>query len=130
MNGVKAMGIGILVLMSASPAAAAWVKVGSDGNGIDFYVDPTTIKKSGNFRRAWQLTNYTGEISEKSANHSLVGLWEYDCIEERNRVLQTTSYVGRMGTGQTNGTSSASTKWDYTVPRTVIESTMKFVCSQ
>ena len=44
-----------LVLIVATSVRAEWVKVGEDDGSV-VYVDPATLDKTGNMRRAWTLT--------------------------------------------------------------------------
>jgi hypothetical protein len=57
----------ILMLVVSSSAMAEWVWVGKS-EGFTTYVDPTTVRKSGNKVKLWRLTDY------KTAINSTAGL--------------------------------------------------------
>ena len=46
----------LLALCLSVPATAGWVKVGENDLG-DFFIDPDTIRRQGNFRKVWALTD-------------------------------------------------------------------------
>ena len=93
-----------LVMLFTSFAWADWVMLAKGTNGTQLYVDLQTVKKDGNFRKFWQLTNLTsrgvaGEMSRKSRV-------EIDCKEERVRALVVTEYSKPMADGVPLGESS------------------------
>ena len=78
-----------LVLLMTGPVYAEWVKV-SDGDeaGKTIYVNPATIRRNSNLVKMWQLYDYKtvqtiGGIRFLTAEEQ----WEFDCAEERGRVL-------------------------------------------
>ena len=58
-----------LVMLIASPAWAGWEEVtrGSSSGNV-FYIDPATIRKEGNRRKVWAITdlNKAGSLGELS----------------------------------------------------------------
>ena len=74
---------------SSGPAYAEWVKVsGGDEAEKTVYVDPATIRRNSNLVKMWQLQDYktvqtVGGIRFLTAKEE----WEFDCAEERSRVL-------------------------------------------
>lgn len=115
-----------LLAMVAAPAWAEWMKVSEDGNGVA-YIEPTTIRKTGEFRKVWVLI----DLKQKTSNGSLSmrGLWEFDCKEERNRVFSLSTHSGQMagGIALTSG-STAPGDWSDTPPNTSARAILTRVC--
>ena len=99
-----------LLTLAAAPAWAEWVKV-SDTDVAIVYIDPSTIRKDGNLRRVWGITDLkrrdmNGEMSRRV-------LYEYDCKEERFRILSMTGHAGPMANGKVvSEVNNASGKWN------------------
>ena len=110
---MKRLLIFTLLLLSSAPAYAEWVKVGDgDEAGKTVYVDPATIRRNSNLVKMWQLYDYktvqtVGGIRFLSAKEQ----WEFDCAEERSRVLALKEFSGNMGSGTMVDTNSQVGKW-------------------
>ena len=57
-------------------------------------------------------------------------LVEYDCKEERYRVLSISGHSGPMAGGETLGSDSSRGNWNYIAPGTIGETVLKFVCAK
>ena len=86
-----------LLLLVATSARAEWVKVGEDDGSV-VYVDPATLDKTGNMRRAWTLTNFKLARADNVA--SLRTLNDFNCKEGRRRTVFLVTYAGPMATGK------------------------------
>jgi hypothetical protein len=89
--------LALLLMLSVAPAWADWAKV-SEEDGIAFYIDPATVRKAGNLRRVSGLQDLTqngfaGVLSKRT-------LEEYDCVEEKTRIVLFFEYSGLMGNGE------------------------------
>ena len=88
-----------LLVLSSSPAYAEWIKVSDrDEAGKTVYVDPATIRRDSNLVKMWQFSDYktvqtVGGIRFLSAKEQ----WEFDCAEERSRVLGAQGILGQYG---------------------------------
>jgi surface-adhesin protein E len=116
--------IGLLTI-AATSANAEWVKVGGRGSDA-YYIDPASIQKDGNIRKAQTLTDLKvrgrhGELSRRSMD-------EYDCNARRRRVLSLTEHSGRMGDGNVLVSDQVGGKWYHVQPDTAGEIKMKAVC--
>lgn len=122
----------VLLLVGISPPAwAAWVFVASS-QGASQYVDPETIRKTQNGRRAWNLMDYANlqRDSEGESYRSEMVLSEFDCAGESFRSLQISYHSGRMGLGGVVWSGSSSTpKWRVVAPGSIGEVLLKSVCS-
>ena len=93
-----------------------------------FYIDPATISKDGNFRKVWEVQDLkqrgrSGEMSRRF-------LSEYDCKEERSRLLTRSAHSERMTGGKLLVMEDSPTEWSYIAPGTVGGFKLKVVCSK
>ena len=91
-----------LLVLSSGPAYAEWeLSSGDDEAGLTVYVDRDTIRRKGNLVKMWQLYDY--KTVQTVAGDSLLSIQrhnEYDCTEERTRMLAYTWFSSNMGKGQ------------------------------
>ena len=114
-----------LFLTATSHALADWMEYGKT-DGTTLYIDPLTIRKDGDLRKVWQLLELEkatpeGELSRRS-------LFEYDCKNERHRILDTTRHSGLKASGKVLGAGGESRDWQHIAPGTIIARFLKSVC--
>ena len=121
-----------LLLLSSGSAYAAWVKV-SDGDeaGRTVYVDPTTIRRNSNLVKMWQFYDYktvqtVGGVRFLTAEEQ----WEFDCAEERGRVVALKEFSGNMGSGTVVYTNSQVGKWIPVIPGSMGHTVWKVACGK
>ena len=115
-----------LALFAALPAWAAWQFM-TETDTERHYIDLSTIRASGNMRRAWTLVDWKVPFSD--GTRSIRAFIEYDCKEARSRMLDSTAFTGQMGTGDPfpdNGISQSN--WKFAAPNTVGETNLQIVC--
>lgn len=121
-----------LLVLSHEPAYAEWVKVrDGDEAGKTVYVDPVSIRRNSNLVKMWQFYDYktvqtVGGIRFLSAKEQ----WEFDCAEERGRVLALKEFSGNMGSGTMVVTNSQVGKWIPVMPGSINHTVWKVVCSK
>ncbi|MEO8134487.1 MAG: surface-adhesin E family protein [Betaproteobacteria bacterium] len=116
------------LMFAAAPAVADWVKV-LETDIVDQYVDPATIHRDGDLRKAWRLQNLKSPTPD--GQQSLRLLSEYDCKGGRMRILLGSSYTGPMATGQSLFLGAGvESEWDRVPPDSMGELVLKYVCSQ
>jgi hypothetical protein len=121
-----------LLVLSTSPAYAEWVKLSdSDETGKTVYVDPTTIRRNSNLVKMWQFYDYktvqtVGGIRFLTAKEQ----WEFDCAEERSRVLALKEFSGNMGSGTVVDTNSQVGKWEPVMPGSMSQTVWKIACGK
>lgn len=109
--------VGMLLLLSSAPAYAEWMKVSElKQEGSTVYVDPSTVRRNGTLVKMWTLVDYkTMQNSGDRSYLSQQAQSEYDCVDERVRMLAFGSYAGNMASGkQVSGTmfdSPETSKW-------------------
>jgi hypothetical protein len=111
----------LLLTAFSSSAMAEWVKVSNvDGGDITFYTDPSTIRKNGKLVKMWELQDYltarTGEnyLSVKIQN-------EYDCKNEKTRLLFLSTHSGHMGGGDLVEMNNNPGEWIPVPPASIIQ---------
>jgi len=121
-----------LLVLSSSPAYADWVKVSdSDEAGMTVYVDPATIRRNRNLVKMWQFYDYkTVQTVAGIGFLTVKEQWEFDCAEERRRVLALTEFSGNMGSGTVVYTNSEVGKWQPVAPSSIGQLLWKFACGK
>jgi len=122
----------MFLMLSSGNGYAEWVLVsGDDAAGLAVYVDPTTIRRNGNLAKMWQLYDY--KTVQTVAGDSLLSMKrfnEYDCMEERTRMLGYTWFSGNMGNGNVVYSTSEKQPWEPVVPRSINRSLWKVACNK
>jgi hypothetical protein len=119
--------LGALLLAISLPAVAEWVEV-AETDKVHVYLDPATIRKDGNLRKAWELQNL--KQRDKSGYLSRRFLWEFDCKEERRRSLSFSIHSEPMAGGNVLGSESETDPWHHIAPGTIAADILKRVCSK
>lgn len=110
----------LIVLLISTNAKAGWINLGkgySHDNTFTNYVDTTTIRKTGNMARMWDLMDF--ETAQKISNNGTNILFrssktqsEYDCKEKLQRQLYMSLYAENLGKGEVVLTDNNPTKWE------------------
>jgi hypothetical protein len=103
----KVILIFLLGLVSNS-AMAAWTQVVQNGSDA-VYADISTISKTGNKVKMWNLFNLTKRTGDNYM--SLKSLQEFDCKERKNRIVSYSTYSGSMGNGNMVKSSNRAHEW-------------------
>lgn len=121
----------LAALVSAIPLisfAQNWVKV-TTSELDNVYIDTISLKKNGNNRRVWVLSDY--KKKDKHGDLSNKVLSEFDCVEDRVKNLDYTMFNGNMGNGTvTTHIPSANSSWQFVSPGSVDDALLKFVCKK
>jgi hypothetical protein len=121
-----------ILLLSSGPAYAEWVKVSeSDEAGKTVYVDPATIRRNSNLVKMWQFYDYK-TVQTVGGNRFLTAKeqWEFDCAEERSRVVARKEFSGNMGSGTMVFTNSQVGKWLPVVPDSIGQTVWNVACGK
>jgi surface-adhesin protein E len=120
-----------LLLLSSGPAYAEWVKVGEADDGMTVYYDPATIRRNRNLVTMWQFYDYkTVQTVAGIGFLTVKEQWEFDCAEERSRVLALTEFSGNMGSGTVVYSNSEVGKWQPVATRSMGQLLWKFACGK
>jgi hypothetical protein len=121
-----------LLVLSSEPAYAEWVKVGDgDEAGRTVYVDPATIRRNSNLVKMWQFYDYKTVQTVGGVRFlSIKEQWEFDCAEERSRVLALKEFSGNMGSGTVVYTNSQVGKWIPVMPGSIGRTVWAVACTK
>jgi hypothetical protein len=123
---MKRLIFALLALGVSASVTAEWVKVGENEFGA-FFIDPDTIRSKGHFRQVWAITNMKKLVVERAKSYRVQ--WEYDCKEERSRVLYLSGHSRRLATGELLFSSAGPQTWEPTPPDTPDALIREIVCS-
>ncbi len=115
------------LMMLSGSAWAEWVMF-NESEKIQHFYDPATIRTDGNMRRVWQLVD--NKKRNKDGVMSLRARLEYDCKQERYRVLSISTHSEPMANGNILTTVSQSNDWEEIAPNTSSETMLKIVCAK
>lgn len=120
----------LLLLALSSGAAAEWTRVGRNRIGI-VYADPTTISRAGNLVTMWDLADYTEARTVSGKPHlSMRTQYEYDCEEQKSRLLEVSAYSGNMARGEAVFKDTNPRDWRPNPPDSGIATLWKFACGK
>ena len=125
----------LLGMLLAQPVWAEWLRLGETSSdtgrekAFAYYFDPATVRKTPNGRRAWAMWSYV-QIQDGSFGKYQTSkiLYEFDCADERSRILQLTFTSGPMGTGESVFSEAEPGHWLIPTPRSINEGALKAVC--
>lgn len=105
----------------------------TSANGIDVYVDDSTVKRSGDLARVW--VTFSLSVPERRMNGetylSFKTLREIDCTLERYRFLFISHHSEPLGRGRIlSSETTESDKFSYTAPGTLNHAVIKYACTQ
>ncbi len=109
---------------------AEWVGVGVNER-LTGYVDPTTIRKSGNTVKMWSLHDYkTAREFIGRTYMSSKFLHEYDCMEEQARQLHNSFHSGNMGRGDIVWSNNEPRNWQPISPGSLGKAKWEIACKK
>ena len=120
------------MLCAGSAAYAEWVRVVTNAVlTVVVYVDPDTIRHKGDIVRWWELWDFkTMQTGGGSPHLSSKMQMEYDCVEERRRILALVDFSGNMGDGHVVGDISTENKWVPVVPESLSQVMWNAACNK
>jgi len=124
---VKKIILSVLMAAMSTGAMAEWVGY-AESKTTAFYLDPATIRKDDNFRKVWSVQDL--KQRHKNGEMSLRLLQEFDCKEDRFRILSYSKHSGPMVSGEILGSQSSPSKWEYIPPETISNTLLEIVCRQ
>lgn len=124
----KAIFMMLLAIVSNS-AMAKWIEVSSSESATN-YADPASISRAGNLVQMWYLRDHkdTVRTSDGKPFVSAKMLREYDCKEEKSRVLYSSFHSEKMGEGEAVFSDSDPDKWMQIEPDSIGEDMWKIAC--
>jgi surface-adhesin protein E len=121
-----------LLFLSSGPAYAEWVSViSNDQAGMIVYADSDTIRHKGGLVKMWELFDY--EAVQTVAGRSFLSSKtqsEYDCAEERHRILAIIHISGNMGRGNVVYSNSDEEEWEPVAPDSISRELWEVACGK
>ena len=96
-------------------APLQWKLLGHVDNagGIDVYIAPSTVRRSGDKARMLNLFDFkTRQSFEGKPFLSARNEYEYDCTKARQRMVGTTGFSGQMATGSVVASNVGNSPWE------------------
>jgi hypothetical protein len=124
--------ISIIMLAALSGSAMAeWVRI--SGNAIeDNYVDPVTMRHSGDIVLLWVLIDYRAEQIRNSGFRFLSSKtqYEFNCKGTRARIVSTRLHSANMANGFSVDATQFSLSWTPVAPGSADHAFWKFACGK
>jgi hypothetical protein len=105
---------------------AQWSPVAADADGTIFNFDYSTLRKDGEVRKIWVLSNFV-EKDSNGVMSSRVRM-EYDCKDERHRFLSFKLFSDKNATGVTVDSGDIPSPWKDIAPDTAAWRLMQTAC--
>jgi hypothetical protein len=118
----------VCLMLLAGSVWAEWIKA-DESEEAQFFYDPSTIRIEGKMRRVWRLQNLKqrGQYSEMSRRMRM----EYDCMNERSRILADSFHSEPMAGGKTlHSDDTDDIIWREIPPGTIAAVMLQIVCSK
>jgi hypothetical protein len=120
--------LALLLVLTTSSAVAEWSQVARSVEATIFY-DRDSLRKSGSMVKMWTLTNFTStEVIEGKSHRSAKSHYEYDCAEERYRLLATIFYELPGGNGKVTASEASLGPWYPVAPQSMAQRLWKVAC--
>jgi hypothetical protein len=117
----------LTALMLTGAAWAEWEKI-AENDFAEYYIDRATIRKDGNLRRVWRLQDL--KQRDKDGVLSRRFRAEYDCKQERDRILSFITHSEPMADGTILKLASMNNEWSDIPPNSIAEDVLKIVCAK
>jgi hypothetical protein len=125
--------LALMLALLPQHAAAAWQRVGGNANVVA-YADPATIKRQGHLARMANLLDFAAAQSDRSVGKqpylSQREEREYDCPNERYRLLKFSLRAGPMFSGAAVRGKSNDGEWSPMMPGSLGEVLWKTACAK
>ncbi len=104
-----------------------WIQVGQNMSGVKYYVD-SKHEKSGRFRRTLEVESYARALS-KGVMSTLMEK-EYDCTENKEKVLWVRYFAGRLADVEMTGFLDVQIPWRKISDTPSMRSGFMYVCGK
>lgn len=108
----RKLGLALILFVLSGSSWAEWVTVGPTDQGV-IYIDRNATVTKENTVKMWEMLDYYGVVVLRHVRaKSKVYLMEYDCDEERSRLLTMAYHSGNMGGGDVVARTSIKHAWE------------------
>jgi len=113
---------------SRASAESGWSYVVRTATGDKFYIDYSTIRRQGDSAQAWFKQIWSQSDHPQRGAGSARVLREFDCVNDRVRILSITAFTGASLNGDITASSDEVRSWHYSGPQTVDYHMLSTVC--
>ena len=120
-----------LLVLSSGPVYAEWVRIGRSQTGTTAYVQSDSIRRKGDMVKMCHLFDYMtvrSYLDETFLSNKMQS--QFDCTEERFRILSGTRFSGNMASGKVVYSYSGEGKWVPVVPESVSQILFDIACGK
>ena len=118
----------VVLTVSAVPVMAGWMKY-SESDESDQYIDLSSIRKSGDLRKVWQMWDY--RIRGKYGQSSQTLRTEFNCKDETTRLLVVNGYEEPLANGKVlSSVTHNNDQWFDIPPDTAGARALELVCAK
>ena len=129
---MKKLLLALMLALASTSALAEWTWAVEDtGIGITVYVDRVSISKTGNVVKMLTLVDFKaaqGKAKSKFLSQKEQG--EYDCKEEKIRIVTFSQSNKNMGAGEVVFSGSVPSKWMPVAPGSANEVLWEIACGK
>ena len=123
------------LVLSSGPAYAEWIALEKNNQStgtMTVYVDPDTIHRNGNLVTMWQLIDFkTMQGGRSPTRFSSTKIHrQFDCLEDRLRLLALTDFWGNMGTGESSDAFIDGSHWVSVEPDSIDQALLELACNR
>jgi Surface-adhesin protein E len=121
-----------VLLLSVGPAYGEWVEVtANETEGMTVYADLNTVSRKGDLVKMWALFDF-------KTTHALAGIsylssknqYEFDCVEERRRILAFWEFSDQMGYGKAVYNNTDEGNWTPLPPGSIGHALWTVACEK
>jgi hypothetical protein len=121
------------LMLSSEPTYAQWAAVGENVDLDTIYVDIETIRRRGELAEVWVMTD--SKLAKRFLDTntfylSVRQLQQFNCDEERSRILNATWFSSNMGKGTMIDTLTKEGQWNPLPPGSVGRRLMEVICKK
>jgi hypothetical protein len=124
----------IAAVLAPAQARAEWQFIGSDDNGLRFFMDLSTKRQQGKYTLVWDREDYPkAQVANGKSFNSAKTLTVYDCAEYRYGTKSYLHYSGKSGTGDVVHSASrelSEVDFEDAAPETTGEAMLKIACGK
>lgn len=118
----------MLLSMFSINASADWKAIAISSVNTKVYYDPSALKQYGDNKKLWILIDLPSIQSNNAKSQK--EYIEYDCNDERMKILQINYFSELKGEGVSVETDTDEWAWRYIMPNTIDLMILNRICKQ
>lgn len=124
----------VVLMFTCQTSIADWVLYGGNEQ-LDQkeYYENNSLRRDGVKAKMWTMNTFSkGKEIAGKFHKSRKSYKEYDCLNERIKILSIAAYADEMGAGKVihSHTNSDNEQWEQVIPNTIGESAWKIACEK